>query len=208
MRMASSERVCIDTDKDGVRKFYDEKARTHGEGLFKVSDDILDEYLILDRPWVRMLDAMCGVGHVLDRVKRLGRVGVGIDFSPGSVQVALDRGLDVRLEDVEIMSFADSSFDLVTCIGSLEHTPEPVVGLGELCRVSSKYVVVVFPVWHVDRDGPVNRHYKGEDLPNIERWLLPEEWDRVISLVESLVVVEERKLIHDATDIMYVLRKR
>ena len=97
---------------------------------------------------------------------------------------------------------------MVTCIGSLEHTPDPTVGLRELVRVSRKFIVIVFPLWYVDKDGPISRHYLQEPTPNIERWLRPDEWDDlVIGATDDWAVLQKRELIHSETDIMYVLEK-
>lgn len=38
--------------------------------------------------------------------------------------------------------FSDNSFDLITCISTLDHIPNPLMAFKEMCRVSKKYVLI------------------------------------------------------------------
>ena len=61
----------------------------------------------------------------------------GVDVSEVAVEVARKRvpGATVLLGDGQRLPFDDSSFDRVTCIGSLEHFPDPSAGAAEMARV-------------------------------------------------------------------------
>jgi SAM-dependent methyltransferase len=63
---------------------------------------------------------------------------VGLDVSPTAIELAGARLPDAELHvgDAEQLPFPDSSFDLVTCLGSLEHFPSPERGAAEIARVS------------------------------------------------------------------------
>ena len=83
-----------------------------------------------------LLDAGCGSGRTLVELARYGDVS-GIDASPVAVQAAQRRGFDdVRHGSVEELPFADESFDVVTCLDVIEHTPDDVRVLRELLRVT------------------------------------------------------------------------
>lgn len=52
-----------------------------------------------------------------------------------------------KVADVTILPFPDNSFDVVTAYEVLEHMSyeKSVKGLGELCRVSSRFVIISLP---------------------------------------------------------------
>ncbi len=83
-----------------------------------------------------LLDAGCGSGRTLVELARYGAVA-GVDVSPVAVQTARRRGFDdVHLGAVEELPFADETFDVVTCLDVIEHTPDDVRVLRELLRVT------------------------------------------------------------------------
>lgn len=85
----------------------------------------------------RILDVACGGGYLLQEAVRRGLVPSGIDIA----QAAIDRArtfaptADLRRGDAEAMPYAEGSFDVVTCLGSLEHFLRPPVALEEMRRV-------------------------------------------------------------------------
>jgi SAM-dependent methyltransferase len=85
----------------------------------------------------RLLDVACGAGTFLSLVADRGLEVVGIDVSPAAIELARNRLPEAELHvgDAEQLPFADSSFDLVTCLGSLEHFPSPERGAAEIARV-------------------------------------------------------------------------
>jgi 2-polyprenyl-3-methyl-5-hydroxy-6-metoxy-1,4-benzoquinol methylase len=87
-------------------------------------------------PGPRLLDAGCGSGRTLDELARYGRVS-GVDLSPDAVETARRRGHDdVQVARVEELPFADGTFDVVTCLDVVEHTPDDRATLAELRRVT------------------------------------------------------------------------
>jgi SAM-dependent methyltransferase len=103
----------------------------------------------LDLPsGARILDAGCGSGRVLDELARFGDV-VGVDLSPSAVAAAWARGHSVANARVEELPFADATFDLVTCLDVIEHTPDDVRALRELVRVTRPggYLLLTVPAY-------------------------------------------------------------
>jgi SAM-dependent methyltransferase len=83
-----------------------------------------------------VLDAGCGSGRWMDDLRGYGRVA-GFDLNESGVAHARARGHeDVRVSRIEDMPWADGSFDLITCLDVLEHTPDDVVSMRELWRVA------------------------------------------------------------------------
>jgi ubiquinone/menaquinone biosynthesis C-methylase UbiE len=61
----------------------------------------------------RVLEAGCGTGLVLARLREVASEVHGFDLSPGMVAKARERGLSVALGSVTQVPFRDNSFDLV-----------------------------------------------------------------------------------------------
>jgi SAM-dependent methyltransferase len=123
---------------------------------------------VLDRlgigPSAELLDAGCAAGRQLDELARYGGVH-GIELNPLGVAAARERGHhDVHVAQVEQMPFDSHSFDVVTCLDVIEHTPDDVVSLEELRRVTKPggALVVTVPAYQTlwSRHDVVNRHYR------------------------------------------------
>jgi SAM-dependent methyltransferase len=97
----------------------------------------------------RYLDVSCGEGHSLWTAERLGALAVGTDFSMTALMSA-ERKFDVQsmvLCPAEALPFPDGSFDALSCLGSLEHYPDPAGALREFRRVTTRRarMLVVVP---------------------------------------------------------------
>jgi SAM-dependent methyltransferase len=111
----------------------------------------------------RILDAGCGSGRVLDELARFGDV-VGVDLSPSAVAAAWARGHSVAKARVEELPFDDATFDLVTCLDVIEHTPDDAVTLASLRRVCKPggWLLVTVPAYQAlwSRHDVANHHYR------------------------------------------------
>jgi ubiquinone/menaquinone biosynthesis C-methylase UbiE len=84
----------------------------------------------------RVLEAGCGTGLVLSRLREVAREAHGFDLSQGMVEKAHARGLSVGLGSVTQVPFKDDSFDLVCSFKVLAHVPDIKLALAELARVT------------------------------------------------------------------------
>jgi SAM-dependent methyltransferase len=84
------------------------------------------------------LDVACGEGQWLAELARRGAVVAGIDISARALERCRDRlpAADLREGVAEELPFADRQFDLVTCLGSLEHFIDQPKALSEMRRVA------------------------------------------------------------------------
>lgn len=101
---------------------------------------------VLDRlgvpgPGDRVLDVGCGTGGLVEAAARRGAAAVGVDVALRWLVVARRRldeaGLTARLvaADGAVLPFPSASFDLTTCIETLEHTADQR-GLLQSCLLS------------------------------------------------------------------------
>lgn len=128
-----------DEEFSRIKQFYDDEYygssnRDHGlPWHYRVIADRLGSLAGL-----RVLDVACGVGDWLALLSARGSEVHGIDISEQAVERCKRRlpGGDFRMGPAENLPFADASFDLVTCLGSLEHFVEPERALREMLRVA------------------------------------------------------------------------
>jgi SAM-dependent methyltransferase len=131
-------------------------------GRRRVLNSVLDRIPL--SPGCQLLDAGCGSGRELDELAARGRA-TGVDLSEVSVASARARGhMDVHRAAIEELPFADATFDLVTCLDVIEHTPDDRIALAELRRVTRPRGVLVVTVpaypslWSTH--DVVNRHFR------------------------------------------------
>ncbi len=95
----------------------------------------------------RVLDLGCGTGELLAHLMReRGCTGYGVELDDANVQACVARGVNViqlNLED-GLALFADSSFDVVLQIDTLQHLRNTEVMLRETARVG-RLGIVAFP---------------------------------------------------------------
>ena len=112
----------------------------------------------------RVLDAGCGSGRTLLELARYGEVS-GIELDPTAAAVATERGpYDVRIGRLEELPWADETFDLITCLDVIEHTPDDRVTLRELRRVARPggHLLVTVPAYQAlwSQHDVDNHHYR------------------------------------------------
>ncbi|MDO8506893.1 MAG: class I SAM-dependent methyltransferase [Candidatus Limnocylindria bacterium] len=100
----------------------------------------------------RVLDVACGGGYLLMEAERRGLVTSGIDIADAALAKArrFAPKSELRQGDAEALPYADASFDIVTCLGSLEHFLRPPVALEEIRRVlapGGRAIIVVPNQW-------------------------------------------------------------
>ena len=111
----------------------------------------------------RLLDAGCGSGRMLDELADYGEP-VGLDADDLAVAAARRRGHAVRSGRIEANPFPDASFDVVTCMDVLEHTPDDRRTLRELRRVARPWglLLVTVPAYEAlwSAHDEANEHFR------------------------------------------------
>jgi ubiquinone/menaquinone biosynthesis C-methylase UbiE len=90
-----------------------------------------------------VLECGCGTGLLLDRFARFAKTARGIDLSPGMLEKAQARGLDVRQGSITALPFAEATFDVTCAFKVLAHVPEVGRALAEMVRVTRPGGVVL-----------------------------------------------------------------
>ncbi len=112
----------------------------------------------------RVLDAGCGSGRMLDELQDYGEVS-GVELDTDAAAVAASRGSgEVRVGRLEELPWPAETFDLITCLDVIEHTPDDRRTLGELRRVSKPggFLLVTVPAYQAlwSLHDAANHHYR------------------------------------------------
>jgi SAM-dependent methyltransferase len=112
----------------------------------------------------RILDAGCGSGAMLEVLDRYGEA-TGVEPHPLGVAAARRSGnARVVRARVEELPFAPASFDVVTCLDVVEHTPDDRLALSELYRVTAPggHLIVTVPAYPAlwSQHDIVNGHHR------------------------------------------------
>jgi ubiquinone/menaquinone biosynthesis C-methylase UbiE len=99
-----------------------------------------------------VLDVACGAGHWLSACREQGARVSGVDLSTKAIEVCKSAlaGGEFYATEAESLPFADARFDVVTCLGSLEHFIDPVKALREMGRVAKREARFVLLVPNAD----------------------------------------------------------
>lgn len=103
-----------------------------------------------------ILDVGCGTGATLAAVLETHPQAHarGIDISPNMVALArarLGNRARVDVADAERLPAGDASVDLVVCVDSFHHYPDPAAALTEMARVTRSGGGLVIGEWRVNR---------------------------------------------------------
>jgi len=89
-----------------------------------------------------LLDAGCGLGYFLHLAKKHFDT-VGVDVSHVATHSAKKDNADIILGSVEMPSFKDAQFDVITCFDLLEHLKSPSVALAAIARLLKKNGLII-----------------------------------------------------------------
>jgi SAM-dependent methyltransferase len=135
----------------------------------------------------RVLDAGCGSGRTLQELVDYGEVA-GIELDPDAAAAAAAKGCgEVRVGRLEELPWEEASFDLITCLDVIEHTPDDRVTLTELRRVTKPggWLLVTVPAYQAlwSLHDAANHHYRRYGRRSLRRAAVETGWriDRVTS---------------------------
>jgi ubiquinone/menaquinone biosynthesis C-methylase UbiE len=128
---------------DETRRYYDDfsaryEARRGGRdpgGYHDLLDEL--EAGLVERygTGLDVLEVGCGTGLLMDRFAKFAQRVSGLDLSPGMLELAKERGHDVREGSATALPFSDASFDVACSFKVLAHVKEIELALTEMARV-------------------------------------------------------------------------
>ena len=127
-----------------IRSYYDEFAQRYEaerrtrrpDGYHAMIDDLEIDFALRFGESEDVLEVGCGTGLILERLAARCRSAKGVDLSPGMLQLARNRGLDVTVGSATELPFEDASFGMVCSFKVLAHVPDIRTALREMVRVT------------------------------------------------------------------------
>lgn len=105
-------------------------------GYHDLLDELESEFVCRYGLRKDVLEVGCGTGLVLQRIHGFARSARGVDLSPGMLDHAKRRGLNVMLGSATALPFEDATFDVTCSFKVLAHVPDIRGALREMLRVT------------------------------------------------------------------------
>ena len=132
----------------------------------------------------KVLDVACGTGEWLTAVKDCGANPSGIDLSEKAIDICrhnLPEG-DFIAGPAEQLPFSDNNFDIISCLGALEHFTDPDKALQEMTRVAKEDAIFLILVPNKDFITRRLGLYKGTEQHDIREIVLSlDEWGKMLN---------------------------
>ncbi len=127
-----------------TRQYYDEFAARYDDkrggrvpgGYHDLIDELEMGFLRRYAEGREVLEVGCGTGLLLQTMAGFASRAVGVDLSPGMLEHAQARGLDVAAASATSLPFEDNSFDVVCSFKVLAHVRDIEVAMQEMLRVT------------------------------------------------------------------------
>jgi SAM-dependent methyltransferase len=140
-----------------------------------------------------ILDAGCGSGRTLEELRDYGEVHA-VELSSDAAEYARARGpFDVRIGRLEELPWEPGTFDLITCLDVIEHTPDDRATLIELRRVCKPggWLLVTVPAYQAlwSEHDEANHHYRRYARSSLRSAAIEAGWrlDRLTSFNSLLL---------------------
>ncbi len=136
------------SNRDYYNAFAEGYDARRNAGYHKLIDDQAAEIVRRYGEGKELLEVGCGTGLILQRTARFAARAQGVDLSPGMLEHARRRGLDVREGEAGKLPFPDASFDVAYSFKVLAHVPEFEQALLEMQRVVRPGGHLIFDVYN------------------------------------------------------------
>ncbi len=136
----------VKTDQQSADSYSNRKRGKHSQEMAMMADAMTRTEAVQT-----VLDAPCGVGRASIWLAQQGYRVAGIDLGDAALaragKEAADAGVTVSFEKQDLfkLTYQDKSFDATLCFRLLHHFESPQLQssiVGEICRVSSRYVII------------------------------------------------------------------
>jgi len=140
--------------KDDARKTFDKMATNYENHCYGSQSRILYSKVALQIekfPHEFILDLGCGKGLFLENLKDNKSKLYGADLSSRMIKYAYERigsKAELKVADSENLPWKYNTFDIITCILSFHHYPDPMKSLMEMKRVlKNNGHIVIAEAW-------------------------------------------------------------
>jgi len=143
--------MAADPHHEVTRAYYDEFSHRYDaerrpnrpDGYHALVDDLEVDLVERYGAGGDVLECGCGTGLILERIARFARSTRAVDMSPGMLEKARARGLDVQEASLTALPFGADQFDVACAFKVLAHVPDIGRALAEMARVTRPGGVVL-----------------------------------------------------------------
>jgi len=179
------------------REFYDARALARPLEASRRYHVLLKRYFaFLVPPGLRVLEVGCGIGDLLAAVKPAK--GVGIDFSPKSIELAKARHPDLEFHEAEAATFtAQEPFDYIILSDLVNDLPDVQAVLEQLKKVSHSRTRIVLNFFNnVWRPVLAAAEGIGEKAPApLQNWLSSADMQNLLHLAGWEMVKTDTRIL-------------
>lgn len=137
------------SENESIKKYYDEvyHLESGSDGYYRSHLKRLGSKIDI-RKGERILDVACGTGEWLMVAHEFGAEPSGIDLSSTAVAYCKKKLPTAEFHEgpAESLPFPSRQFDIVSCLGALEHFMDPDKALQEMARVgcdTARFLILV-----------------------------------------------------------------
>ena len=80
----------------------------------------------------KMLEIGCSTGNYMEYIRKKGWIVDGIEFSSDAAQIAINKGFDVKIGQVEDVILTNAPYDLIVAWMVMEHLHDPISTLNKI----------------------------------------------------------------------------
>ena len=168
-------------DQSRVAEWFDNTYRAHGFGYLRpLAAYPIYMQLLEAKPGERLLDVACGPGLLLKAALMRGLDATGIDISSEAIRLTKEFVPEARTQvaNAEELPFDDASFDLLTCIGSLERgfdRDKVLQEMGRVVRPGGRLCLMLRNAgavgWRIWRKALKQQNHEGhQDAKDLDEW--------------------------------------
>jgi ubiquinone/menaquinone biosynthesis C-methylase UbiE len=139
-----------------TKAYYDEFARSYEahrrpndpHGYHALIDDLELDLVEKHGRGKDVVECGCGTGLLLERIASFAKSARGVDLSPGMLEKARARNLDVTEGSVTALPYPDESFDVACSFKVLAHVPDLGLALSEMARVTRPGGIIIAELYN------------------------------------------------------------
>lgn len=150
--------------KLNTKRTFDKQAKIYDDSICsmyprKCYKSVINE--IKKLKYKKILDVGCGTGEILNRIADNKENYYGIDLSDKMIDIAKSKNNSINVNylvgDSEFLPFPDSTFDVVFCVESFHHYPNPEAVIKEFYRVLADNGTLI--ICDMYRKAPLRQFY-------------------------------------------------
>lgn len=180
--------------KENSKTTFDKQAKIYDKSIYSMYPRRCYKHVIEEiqrKKFKKILDVGCGTGEILNAIATDKNSYYGIDLSEKMINIAKEKNNSSNITyfvgDSEFLPFDDLEFDIIICVESFHHYPNPNAVLKEFHRVLNRDGTLI--ICDMYRKAPLRQFY------NFWMKVLNTGDVKIYTKNEILKILEEEKFV-------------